>query len=151
MGKKEHIIIYTDGGCSPNPGPGGWAAILISPSHDNLEKELSGAEPQTTNNRMELTAAIMALTSLKRPCTVVLHTDSQYLKKAFTDNWLENWQRNGWNNSQKKPVANKDLWEELLVLNTKHDIQFEWVKGHSNDVYNDRCDQLVAKAREQLI
>ena len=149
MEKKEKVIIYTDGGCSPNPGLGGWSAILIYPSHSNSEKELSGAEPQTTNNRMELTAALMALRSLKRPCSVVLHTDSQYLKKAFTDNWLKNWQRNGWKNAQKKPIANKDLWLELLAMNTKHDIQWEWVKGHSNNIYNERCDHLVAEAREQ--
>lgn len=147
--EKDTVIIYTDGGCSPNPGLGGWSAVLISPGHNNFNKELSGAEPDSTNNRMELTAAIMALRSLKRPCEVELHTDSQYLKRAFTDNWLEKWLSNGWKNANKKSVANVDLWEELLELDKKHEITWKWVKGHSNNEYNERCDALVTNARKK--
>jgi len=146
---KEKVIIYTDGGCSPNPGLGGWAAILISPAHGNHEKEISGFEPESTNNRMELTAAIMALKSLKRPCSVELHTDSNYLKKAFTDGWLEKWTRNGWKTAGKKPVVNIDLWKELLALSSKHAIKWIWVRGHANNAFNERCDRLVATAREK--
>jgi ribonuclease HI len=144
---QEKIIIYTDGGCSPNPGLGGWAAVLISPSHDNYTKEISGSEAESTNNRMELTAAIMALEELKNPSDVELITDSQYLKNAFTKGWLKNWLRNGWKSSNKKPVKNIDLWKELLGLSEKHSIDWKWVKGHSNNKYNERCDQLVAQAR----
>ncbi|MBN1292463.1 MAG: ribonuclease HI [Candidatus Latescibacteria bacterium] len=149
--EKSRVTIYTDGGCSPNPGPGGWGVVLISPDHNGHIKELSGAETQSTNNRMELTAAIMALRSLKRPCEVNLHTDSQYLKKAFTENWLNNWLRNGWKNANRKPVANKDLWLELIELNKVHNINWRWVKGHSTDIHNKRCDQLVSEAREKFI
>jgi len=145
--EKDTVIIYTDGGCSPNPGLGGWSAVLISPGHNNFNKELSGAEPDSTNNRMELTAAIMALRSLKRSCKVELHTDSHYLKKAFTDNWLKKWLANGWKNANKKSVANVDLWKELLELDTKHEIKWKWVKGHSDNEFNTRCDTLVAEAR----
>ena len=147
--KNEKIIIYTDGGCSPNPGLGGWAAILISPSHDNYKKEISGAETDSTNNRMELTAAIMALKELKNPSDVELHTDSKYVKNAFTEGWLDNWLRNGWKSANKKDVKNVDLWKELHALSKKHSIEWTWVKGHSNDHYNERCDQLVALAREK--
>ena len=147
--KNEKIIIYTDGGCSPNPGLGGWAAILISPSHDNYKKEISGAETDSTNNRMELTAAIMALKELKNPSDVELHTDSKYVKNAFTEGWLDNWLRNGWKSANKKDVKNVDLWKELHALSKKHSIEWTWVKGHSNDHYNEQCDQLVALAREK--
>ena len=143
----DAVIIHTDGGCSPNPGPGGWAAVLVSPAHDGYTRELSGYEPDTTNNRMELTAAIMALKSLKRSCRVILHTDSQYLKKAFTDGWLASWQRNGWRSANKKPVKNKDLWLELLELSRTHAIDWRWVKGHADDPMNERCDRLVQEAR----
>ena len=146
----DKIIIYTDGGCSPNPGPGGWAAVLISPSHDGYTKELSGAEPETTNNRMELTAAIRALRELKQPSIVELNTDSQYLKNAFTQGWIDNWLRNGWRSAGKKPVKNIDLWKELIELDDKHTIEWKWVKGHANNRYNERCDQLVAQARDKL-
>lgn len=147
---KDKIIIYTDGGCSPNPGPGGWAAVLISPAHGNYMKELSGAEPDTTNNRMELTAAIKALRELKQPSMVELNTDSQYLKNAFTQGWIDNWLRNGWRSAGKKQVKNIDLWKELIALADSHNIQWKWVKGHSNNRYNERCDQLVAEARDKL-
>ena len=146
---QEKIIIYTDGGCSPNPGFGGWAAVLISPSHDNYKKEISGAEADSTNNRMELTAVIMALKALNNPSDVEIHTDSKYVKNAFTEGWLTNWVRNGWKSSSKKAVKNIDLWKELLCLSEKHAIEWKWVKGHSNNKYNERCDQLVALAREK--
>ena len=142
------VIIYTDGGCSPNPGLGGWGAVLISPAHQT-RKELYGSEPDTTNNRMELLAAIMALCELKKPCQVELYTDSQYLKKAFTDGWLNKWQRNGWQTSNKKPVVNQDLWEELLRLTAVHTVAWKWVKGHASTVENNRCDQLVQRARDE--
>lgn len=148
---KEKVIIYTDGGCSPNPGTGGWAAILISPGHGNFKKEISGAEPTSTNNRMELTAAIKALESLKRPCSITLITDSEYLKKAFTDKWLDKWQINGWKTASKKPVSNEDLWRKLIELEDNHEIKWEWVKGHSDNVYNERCDYLVKQARDNYI
>lgn len=144
---RDRIIIYTDGGCSPNPGLGGWSAILVSPGHNNYSKELSGVEPDSTNNRMELTAAIMALRSLKRPCKVIVHTDSQYLQKAFTEGWLDKWTVNGWKTTQKKSVANEELWKNLLELIKKHEVSWVWVKGHSDDALNERCDQLVTLAR----
>ena len=147
---KIKIIIYTDGGCSPNPGLGGWAAILISSEHDNHTKEISGYEPETTNNRMELSAAMNALKSLKKSCDVVLNTDSQYLKKAFTSKWLDKWQSNGWKTSNKKPVKNIDLWKELLALTEKHNVTWNWVKGHSVNKYNNRCDALVGLARDNF-
>lgn len=146
----DTIEIYTDGGCAPNPGPGGWAAILISPKH-NKAREMSGAEPDTTNNRMELLAAIEALRALKKPCNVKLHTDSQYLQKAFGEGWLENWVKKGWKTAGKKPVANKDLWQELLELTNIHSVDFIWVKGHAGHGYNERCDELVGMARQELL
>ena len=144
------IIIYTDGGCSPNPGLGGWAAVLISLSHDNYIKEISGAENNTTNNRMELTAALMALKELKNPSTVEIYTDSQYLKKAFTDGWLSNWQKNGWRTKSRTSVANVDLWKELLTVSSIHSVQWKWVKGHSDNQHNERCDELVKHARDSF-
>ena len=125
-GTKPQVLIYTDGGASPNPGVGGWAAILISPAHGNHEREIYGSEPHTTNNRMELTAAIMALKTLKFPCSVELYTDSQYLKKAFGDGWLAKWQKNGWRTADKKTVLNRDLWEELLTLSQRHHVTWNW-------------------------
>ncbi len=145
----DKVVIYTDGGCSPNPGVGGWGAVLISATH-KVEKQIYGSEAQSTNNRMELTAAIRALESLKRPCKVEFFTDSQYLRKAFTEGWLEKWQKNNWRTAQKKAVLNQDLWEKLIELTKTHDIKWEWVKGHSNNKYNEICDQLVLKARNEL-
>ncbi|HNX26553.1 MAG TPA: ribonuclease HI [Phycisphaerae bacterium] len=145
----DTVDIYTDGGCSPNPGPGGWAAVLISEKHD-LKKEISGAECDTTNNRMELLAAIQALRTLKKPCNVKLHTDSQYLQKAFCDGWLDNWVKKGWKTAGKKPVANQDLWQELLKLTAIHNVDFVWVKGHAGNDYNERCDELVNLARQTM-
>lgn len=147
--KKTRVKIYTDGGCTPNPGLGGWAAVLVSPSHDNCEREIYGSEADTTNNRMELTAAIMALRALKYPCIVELSTDSMYMKNAFTRGWLEKWQANGWKTSNKQPVLNRDLWEELLLLSQKHDIEWRWTKGHASDAFNNRCDALVQKAKAE--
>lgn len=143
------VVIYSDGGCSPNPGLGGWAAVLISPKH-NKERAISGAEADSTNNRMELTAAIESLKVLTRPCEVEFHTDSQYLKNAFTNGWIEKWLRNNWKTAGKKPVKNKDLWLELIELEKMHKINWHWVKGHSGNKYNEICDSLVLKAREDF-
>ena len=146
---KPHVIIYTDGGASPNPGKGGWAAILYSPEHDK-EREISGGELSTTNNRMELTAAIRALEALKVPCEVDLHTDSAYLQNAFVKRWIQKWKRNGWRTSAGSDVLNRDLWEELDRLTHVHRISWHWVKGHSDDERNNRCDELVHIARDKL-
>ena len=137
--------MYTDGACSGNPGPGGWAALLQSGAH---EKVLSGGEKLTTNNRMELTAALEALRSVKEPARVALHTDSAYLARAFNEGWLTKWQRNGWKNAKKKPVENKDLWEGLLKQADRHDVQFIKVKGHADDALNNRVDGLAVEAMQ---
>lgn len=141
--ERKKIIIYTDGACSGNPGPGGWGAILEYKSH---KKEMSGGEGETTNNRMELMAAIQALEALKEPCTVDLYTDSAYLCRAFTENWIVNWQRNGWKTSQKQPVENQDLWQWLLRLSNVHTVTWHKVKGHSDNQNNNRCDALARDA-----
>lgn len=143
----ERTTIYTDGGASPNPGPGGWAAILI---HGEREKELMGNEAHTTNNRMELTAATRALEALTRPCAIDLYTDSEYLRKGITE-WIENWLRKGRLKPGDKQVANADLWLALYPLTKWHDVTWHWVRGHSGDVLNERVDRLVHKAREPLI
>ena len=143
-----HVIIYTDGGASPNPGLGGWAAILYSPEHKK-EREIFGAEPATTNNRMELTAAIKALEALKVPCDVDLHTDSSYLQNAFTKRWLINWKRKGWKTAAGSDVLNRDLWERLEKLTKTHKVSWHWVKGHALDVRNERCDALVQRAKDE--
>ncbi|MDR1742099.1 MAG: ribonuclease HI [Synergistaceae bacterium] len=154
---RDEVVIYTDGGASPNPGLGGWAAVLISPAHGGLEraKEIFGAEPDTTNNRMELRAAVMALSALKRPCSVSLYTDSAYLRNAFERGWLDKWLRNGWLTSEKKPVLNRDLWEELLSLSRIHSVEWIWTKGHSTGgasaSLNNRCDALVRLARDRYV
>ena len=137
------VEIYTDGACSGNPGPGGWGAVLI---YQDTEKELSGSEIHTTNQRMELQAAIAALTTLKYPCRVKLYSDSAYLVNAFLQNWIRNWQANGWKNSQKKPVENQDLWLELIALSKTHDIEWIKVAGHQDNLYNNRCDELARSA-----
>ena len=141
----KHVIIYTDGSCSGNPGPGGWAAVLKYGRH---ERVVSGAAPETTNNRMELTAALEALRALKEPCRVSLHTDSAYLARAFNEGWLENWQRKGWRTANKKPVENKDLWEGLLEQAARHRIAWIKVKGHADDPINNRVDALAVEAME---
>jgi len=142
----DHVEIWTDGGCKPNPGRGGWAAILRFGDH---ERELSGAEPVTTNNRMELTAALSALEVLKRPCTVVLHTDSEYLRNGVT-RWHQGWVRRNWRNAAGDPVANMDLWRRLLAAAAVHRIEWRWVRGHAGDRMNERADVLATAARERL-
>ena len=142
----EVVEIWTDGGCKPNPGPGGWAAILV---FRGVERELSGAERATTNNRMELTAAMMALEALKRPCRVVLHTESEYLKNGVT-RWHTGWVRRNWRNSAGDPVANMDLWRRVLDAAATHQIEWRWVRGHSGDPMNERADVLATAAREAL-
>lgn len=136
---SQFVKIFCDGACSGNPGPGGFGAILRYGGH---VKELSGGSRDTTNNRMEMTAAIEALRQLTRPCQVVITTDSQYLVKGMTE-WIAGWQRKGWRNSKKDPVVNKDLWEQLLVLTKSHSVQWKWVRGHDGHVENERCDQLA--------
>ena len=143
----DPVVIYTDGACSGNPGPGGWAAILKA---QGAEKEISGGVASTTNNRMELTAAIEALGCLKRPCQVQLFSDSAYLVSAFTQGWLQNWQRNGWRNAAGDPVSNPDLWQALLAAAKLHQIEWIKVKGHADNELNNRCDQLaVAEIKKQ--
>lgn len=139
---KAIVHIYTDGACLDNPGPGGWAALLRNGKH---EKELVGAASKTTNNRMELRAAIHALEALTRPCEVHLHTDSQYLRQGITQ-WVNNWQRNGWRTAAKNPVKNQDLWQALLQAAAPHDIRWEWVKGHAGHAENERVDTLASEA-----
>ena len=136
----KQIEIFTDGACSGNPGPGGWGAILRYEGH---EKELSGGEKETTNNRMELTAVISALKALKEPCEVTLTTDSKYVCDAVLQNWVYSWRANGWKKSNKKPALNVDLWEQLLELLETHKVQFVWVKGHAGHPYNERCDKMA--------
>lgn len=141
---EPHVIIHTDGACSGNPGPGGWGAIL---SFGETEKELNGSEAHTTNNRMELMAVIQALAALKRRCTVVVHTDSQYVQKGMTE-WIANWKRRGWRTADKKPVKNADLWQMLDELVGKHDLSWQWVKGHAGDPGNERADALANQGVE---
>lgn len=139
---EKIVEIYTDGACSGNPGPGGWGTLL---RWEGQEKELSGYEPETTNNRMELTAVIEGLAALKRPCRVRLTTDSEYVKKGMTE-WIDGWVRRGWKNSQKKDVANRDLWERLLELSRRHRVEWCWVRGHAGHPENERCDELARAA-----
>jgi ribonuclease HI len=141
--------MYTDGACSPNPGRGGWGAVLLFPAK-GARKELSGAESNTTNNRMELMAAIAGLSALKRRCQVDLFTDSTYVRNAFEKGWLTRWQQNGWRTRDKKPVKNDDLWRALFELTEKHDVTWHWVRGHSGDVENDRADALAVAARLRM-
>jgi ribonuclease HI len=138
----KEVTIYTDGFCEPNPGRGGWAAILL---YGSKRRELCGAEEDTTNNRMELTAAIKSLQALSEPCRVNLYTDSEYLRQGITE-WLPNWKARNWRTSGRQPVKNKDLWEELDHLSTRHEITWHWVKGHAGNALNERCDYLAAQA-----
>lgn len=140
---KPHVNIYTDGACSGNPGPGGWGTILV---YQGKEKELWGFEQETTNNRMELKAAVEGLKALKYPCRVQLYSDSAYLVNAFNKGWLRKWQANGWLTSRKEPVENQDLWRMLLNLSADHEIDWIKVKGHSDNEYNNRCDKLAVEA-----
>ena len=137
---KKQVTIYTDGACSGNPGAGGWGAIL---EYRGTEKELSGGEAETTNNRMELSAVIFALAALKEPCKVDLYSDSAYTVNAFNEGWLNSWQKKGWRGADNKEVKNRDLWEKLLALTEKHEVTFHKVKGHSDNEKNNRCDALA--------
>ena len=141
------VTIYTDGACSGNPGPGGWGAIL---EYRGREKVLSGAEPETTNNRMELTAVIRALECLKEPCVVELWSDSKYVIDALSLGWARGWQVRGWKKPDKKPALNPDLWEALLALTARHEMRYHWVKGHADNPMNERCDRLAVAAREAI-
>lgn len=139
----SQVILYTDGACSGNPGPGGWACVLI---YNNLKRRISGYEKHTTNNKMELMGVIKGLESLTRPMPVLIITDSQYVKNAFTAGWLENWQKNGWKTKSGDAVKNQDLWLKLCLLQRKHNLSWQWVKGHSGDEFNDMCDAFARNA-----
>lgn len=145
--KMEEVIIYTDGACSGNPGPGGWGSILM---YKDKIKEISGGMKDTTNNVMELTAVIEALKLLKFNCNVKLYSDSAYVVNAFNQKWIYGWMKNGWKNSNKEPVKNKELWEELYSLTKIHNVEFIKVKGHADNKYNNRCDELARKAITNL-
>ena len=142
---KPTVIIYTDGGAKPNPGKGGWGALLIYGDH---QKELSGSDPDTTNNQMELTAAIEALEALSKPCNVTLFTDSAYLKRGITE-WLPNWVEKGWKTAGKKPVKNQALWQRLHAATERHAVTWQWTRGHAGNPYNERVDKLATKARQR--
>lgn len=144
----KNVEIYTDGACSGNPGPGGWGAVLI---YNGVEKQLSGSEKETTNNRMELSAVITALKALKEPCNVTLTTDSKYVCDAINKGWLTSWKKNSWKKADKKPVLNIDLWQELLPLLDKHRVEFIWVKGHNGHKYNEICDKLAVAEYQKYL
>ena len=141
----KQVTIYTDGACSGNPGPGGWGAILMYGAH---KRELSGGEADTTNNRMELMAVIVALEALNRPCEVEVHSDSQYVVNAFNKHWIDGWKKRDWKTANKQPVKNRDLWERLLTAKSKHKVEFIWVKGHAGHELNERCDELATTAAD---
>ena len=141
----DKVIIYTDGGCRGNPGPGGWGALMRFGNH---EKEIYGYEEETTNNRMELMAAIRSLEILSRDCSVVLTTDSQYVRQGITE-WMEGWKKRGWKTAAKKPVKNKDLWQRLDEAVKRHDVEWKWVKGHSGHEGNERADELANRAMDE--
>lgn len=143
---EGYVTIHTDGACSGNPGPGGWGAIL---EWNGRRKEIKGGDPQTTNNRMELTAAIMALEALRRPCTVEVYTDSQYLRQGITS-WITSWKRNGWRTADRKPVKNVDLWQRLDAALTQHKVRWHWVRGHAGHDLNERADELAREAIKEM-
>ena len=143
----KQVTIYTDGACSGNPGPGGWGAIL---KYKEIERELSGGEATTTNNRMELTAVIRALEALREPCAVDLWSDSKYVIDALEKGWARSWRARGWVKSDKKPALNPDLWGALLELTERHEMRYHWVKGHAENYYNNRCDALAVQEREKF-
>jgi ribonuclease HI len=143
----KDVKIYTDGACSGNPGPGGWGAVLFYGEH---RKELSGGEPVSTNNRMELLAVISSLSHLKEPCKVSVYSDSAYVVNCFVQGWIRNWQKNGWMNSKRQPVENQDLWKRLTGLMEIHQVEYIKVKGHSDNEWNNRCDQLARDAIKRL-
>ena len=144
----KEVIIYTDGACSYNPGPGGWGAILM---FGGQKKEISGGDEMTTNNQMELLAVIKALSALKEPCKVEIFTDSAYVCNAFQQDWISGWIMRGWKNANKKPVANRELWEELITLTQKHIVHFNKVKGHADNEFNNRCDLLARMEVEKIL
>ena len=144
----KHVDVYIDGACRGNPGRGGWGAILVYQGH---ERELSGGENLTTNNRMELMAAISALEALKEPCEVTLYSDSKYMIDSITKGWVYSWKAKGWKKADKSPALNPDLWEKLLVLLDKHEVSFVWVRGHNGHAYNERCDTLATTFAERMI
>lgn len=144
----KKVEIFTDGACSGNPGPGGWGAVLRC---GTAEKELSGGEKSTTNNRMELTAVISALSALKQSCTVTICSDSKYVIDAVTKGWAKSWQKNNWIKSDKKPALNADLWERLLGLLDQHDVSFVWIKGHAGHPENERCDQMAVEESRKFL
>jgi len=141
------VVIFTDGACSGNPGPGGWGAVL---TFEGSEREMCGGEPDTTNNRMELMAAISALETLKRPCLVELHTDSQYLRGGVTG-WMDNWKKRGWLTADKKPVKNIELWKRLDEARLRHDVSWHWVKGHAGHEMNERADELARRGMQPFL
>ena len=143
----KHVDIYTDGACSGNPGPGGWGAVLV---YGERERELSGGEAHTTNNRMELTGVISALRALKEPCIVELYSDSKYVIDALSKGWAVSWRRNSWKKADKKPALNPDLWAELLELCDTHEVRCHWVKGHAENEFNNRCDELAVAASQAM-
>lgn len=145
---KKQVELFTDGACSGNPGPGGWGAILRFGAH---EKELSGSEADTTNNRMELTAVIEGLLALKEPCKVILTTDSKYVADGLSKGWAINWKKNGWRKADKKPALNPDLWDELLRLAEIHTLEINWIKGHAGHSENERCDALAVAEYQKFI
>ena len=141
------VTLYTDGACSGNPGPGGWGAIL---EYMGVEKELSGGEVNTTNNRMELTAVIEGLKALKESCIMELYSDSKYVIDGLSKGWAASWQKNGWKKADKKPALNPELWEQLLELTRKHEMRYHWVKGHADNPYNNRCDEMAVAEWKKL-
>lgn len=143
----KKIEMFTDGACSGNPGPGGWGTIL---RYNGIEKELSGGEADTTNNRMELTAVIEGLKALKEPCEVTVCTDSKYVSDAVTLGWAKNWKKNGWRKADKKPALNAEMWDELLMLLDKHKVSFNWIKGHAGHPENERCDALAVAESQKF-
>lgn len=145
---SKPVILYTDGACSGNPGPGGWGALLIWNNH---QKEISGGSPNTTNNRMEMRAVIEGLRAIKKPCHVKIHSDSALIVNTFTKNWIKSWQKRGWKKSNKKPVENQDLWKEMLAVMKPHKVEWIKVKGHSDDELNNRVDRLAVKASKMQI
>jgi ribonuclease HI len=143
MTTRSHVVIYTDGACSGNPGPGGYGVVML---YGDVRQELSQGYRITTNNRMELMGVIAALERLTRPCRVTLYSDSQYVVDSVTKRWVYSWKRNGWRKSNKKPALNIDLWQRLLPLLEQHEVEFKWVRGHNNNVENERCDRLAVAA-----
>ncbi len=149
MDTMDEVLLFADGACSGNPGPGGWGVVLRCPAR-SLEKRLSGAERNTTNNRMELTAVIEGLKSLKKPCAVTVTTDSRYVVDAFQKKWLANWRKNGWRTASRQPVKNEDLWRALVEAARAHDVRWQWIRGHAGHPENELADSLAVAARQGI-